>query len=222
MAGAFPAALPGHRGRPSPTTATSSTTPPSGSSNSTAAWASPTRATIPTGWTRRRSAWSEQKKEDARIKAMKEELKWVRSNAKGRQTKSKARLAPLRGTERRRLPAPQRDQRDLHPGGRAPGQRRSSSSRRQQELRRPAADRQPQLPGSGRRHRRHHRPQRRRQVDAVPHDPGRREARFGRGASSARPPSWPSSTSPRPDLANDKTVWEDVSGGSTTSSSASS
>jgi energy-dependent translational throttle protein EttA len=36
---------------------------------------------------------AEQKKEDARIKAMKEELKWVRSNAKARQTKSKARLA---------------------------------------------------------------------------------------------------------------------------------
>ena len=35
----------------------------------------------------------EQKSEDARSKAMKEELKWVRSNAKGRQTKSKARLA---------------------------------------------------------------------------------------------------------------------------------
>ncbi|MCZ2291462.1 MAG: energy-dependent translational throttle protein EttA [Burkholderiales bacterium] len=35
----------------------------------------------------------EQKKEDARVKAMKEELKWVRSNAKGRQAKSKARLA---------------------------------------------------------------------------------------------------------------------------------
>jgi sulfate-transporting ATPase len=35
----------------------------------------------------------EQKKEDARMKAMKEELKWVRSNAKGRQAKSKARLA---------------------------------------------------------------------------------------------------------------------------------
>jgi energy-dependent translational throttle protein EttA len=35
----------------------------------------------------------EQKQEDARIKAMKEELKWVRSNAKGRQAKSKARLA---------------------------------------------------------------------------------------------------------------------------------
>ena len=35
----------------------------------------------------------EQKSEDARMKAMKEELKWVRSNAKGRQAKSKARLA---------------------------------------------------------------------------------------------------------------------------------
>src|SRR6186713_1200135 len=35
----------------------------------------------------------EQKQEDAHMKAMKEELKWVRSNAKGRQTKSKARLA---------------------------------------------------------------------------------------------------------------------------------
>ncbi|MBL8426067.1 MAG: energy-dependent translational throttle protein EttA [Dechloromonas sp.] len=35
----------------------------------------------------------EQKTEDARTRAMKEELKWVRSNAKGRQAKSKARLA---------------------------------------------------------------------------------------------------------------------------------
>jgi sulfate-transporting ATPase len=36
---------------------------------------------------------SEQKSEDARMRAMKEELKWVRSNAKGRQAKSKARMA---------------------------------------------------------------------------------------------------------------------------------
>ena len=35
----------------------------------------------------------EQKTEDDRMRAMKEELKWVRSNAKGRQAKSKARLA---------------------------------------------------------------------------------------------------------------------------------
>ena len=35
----------------------------------------------------------EQKSEDARMKAMKKELEWVRSNPKGRQAKSKARLA---------------------------------------------------------------------------------------------------------------------------------
>jgi sulfate-transporting ATPase len=35
----------------------------------------------------------EQKSEDARMKAMKKELEWVRQNAKGRQVKSKARLA---------------------------------------------------------------------------------------------------------------------------------
>ncbi len=35
----------------------------------------------------------EQKQEQARVKAMKQELEWVRSNAKGRQSKSKARLA---------------------------------------------------------------------------------------------------------------------------------
>ncbi|MCV4607495.1 energy-dependent translational throttle protein EttA, partial [Escherichia coli] len=35
----------------------------------------------------------EQKAEDARIKAMKKELEWVRQNPKGRQAKSKARLA---------------------------------------------------------------------------------------------------------------------------------
>jgi sulfate-transporting ATPase len=35
----------------------------------------------------------EQKTEDARMKAMKQELEWVRKNAKGRQAKSKARLA---------------------------------------------------------------------------------------------------------------------------------
>jgi len=35
----------------------------------------------------------EQKSEDARSKAMKQELEWVRKNAKGRQAKSKARLA---------------------------------------------------------------------------------------------------------------------------------
>ena len=47
---------------PSPTTATSWTTPPNGSLNSTADRASPTRATTPTGWTPRNVAWSRSRK----------------------------------------------------------------------------------------------------------------------------------------------------------------
>ena len=41
----------------SPTTATFSTTPPNGFSNSTAAKASPGRATTPSGWNRRKPVW---------------------------------------------------------------------------------------------------------------------------------------------------------------------
>ena len=53
-------------------------------------------------WKGNYSSWLEQKEqrlateskqEDARVKAMKQELEWVRSNAKGRQAKSKARIA---------------------------------------------------------------------------------------------------------------------------------
>ena len=83
----------------------------------------------------------------------------------------------LRGALRRRVPEAQRDQRDLHPGRRAARPRGDRVRERQQELRRPAADRRPQLQGAGRRDRRHHRPERRRQVDAVPHDRRQGEAR---------------------------------------------
>jgi sulfate-transporting ATPase len=55
--------------------------------------ASPGRATTPPGWTRRRSAWRPSRSEDARAKAMKEELEVGAPEPKGRQAKSKARLA---------------------------------------------------------------------------------------------------------------------------------
>ncbi len=45
---------------------------------------------------------------------------WVRQNPKARQAKSKARLAALRGAAVAGVPEAQRDQRDLHPAGRAP------------------------------------------------------------------------------------------------------
>ena len=83
-------------------------------------------------WEGNYSSWLEQKEkrlqveasqEAARIKAMQAELEWVRQNPKGRQAKSKARLARFEELSRLRIPEAQRDPGDLHPGGRAPGQR---------------------------------------------------------------------------------------------------
>ncbi len=78
----------------SPTTGTSSTTSHSGSPRSTADACTRTRAT--TRRTSRRSAprLEVQGKKDAKLaKRLSSELDWVRSNQKGRQAKSKARLA---------------------------------------------------------------------------------------------------------------------------------
>ena len=79
---------------PSPTTGTSSTTSPSGSSSSTAAAPTPTRATTRPTWRPRPTRLKVEGAKDAkRAKRLKDELEWVRSGAKARQAKSKARLA---------------------------------------------------------------------------------------------------------------------------------
>ncbi len=82
----------------------------------------------------------------------------------------------LRGTELAGIPEAQRDERDLHPGRRAARQRGHRVQGRHEGVRRPRADGRAVVQGSGRRDRRHHRPERRRQVDAVPHDRGPGEA----------------------------------------------
>jgi sulfate-transporting ATPase len=67
-------------------------------------------------WKGNYSSWLEQKEarlaqesnqEAARIKAMKQELEWVRQNAKGRQAKSKARLARFEEMSQLRIPKTQ-------------------------------------------------------------------------------------------------------------------
>ena len=155
----------------------------------------------------------EQKTEDARTKAMKKELEWVRQNAKGRQAKSKARLArfeELSDVEYQKrnetneifIPVAERLGNEVIE---FEGVSKSFGDR--------AADRQPELQGAGGRHRRHHRPQRRRQVDAVPHDAGQGEAGQRRRSRSARPCKMAFVDQSRESLDDDKTVWEDVSGG---------
>ena len=116
---------------PSPTTGTSSTTSPSGSPRSTAAASTPTRATTRPTSRRRPSASQVQGKKDAKLaKRLKDELEWVRSNAKGRQTKSQGAPRPLRGDGGRGRAHPQARLRgDPDPAGPAPRARSSSRPR---------------------------------------------------------------------------------------------
>jgi ABC-type multidrug transport system ATPase subunit len=112
----------------------------------------------------------EQKGEEARAKALKKELEWSRQNPKARQAKSKARLARFEELSDYRIPEAQRNAGNLHSCGRAPGPPGDRVPQRHQVVWRPGADRQPELHRPGGRHRRHHRPQRRRQIDAVQAD----------------------------------------------------
>ena len=84
----------------------------------------------------------------------------------------------LRGTVAVRAPAEQRNPGNLHPGGRAPRQRRHRADGRLQGLRRPAAHRQAVVHGAAGRDRRHHRTERRGEVDFVPSFVGKRKGRF--------------------------------------------
>ena len=84
-------------------------------------------------WKGNYSSWLEQKEAAARrsrrsrrpraSRRCSKELEWVRQNAKGRQAKSKARIARFEELVVLRAPAAQRDAGDLHPGGRAPRRR---------------------------------------------------------------------------------------------------
>jgi sulfate-transporting ATPase len=122
---------------------------------------------------------TEAKQEDAHMKAMKQELEWVRSNPKARQAKSKARLARFnemsetdyqKRNETHELFIPVADRLgdkvvEFHEVSKGFGDR--------------LLDRQAFLHRAAGRDRRHHRPQRRRQIDAVQdaHRPGQTRQR---------------------------------------------
>ena len=99
------------------------------------------------------------------------ELDWVRSNAKGRQAKSKARLARyeemVTEAERTRKLDFEEIQIPVGPAPRLAGHRREEAA---EGLRRPRAHRRPLLHAAAQRHRRRHRPERRRQDHAVQDD----------------------------------------------------
>ncbi len=155
----------------------------------------------------------EESAEKGRQKALQKELEWSRQNAKGGRSKGKGPPAAPGRPAVGRIPEAQRDQRDLHPAGRAPGRQGDRVQERLEVLRRPPADRRPQHHHPAGRHRRHHRPQRRRQVDAVQDDHRHGKARQGRG--QRRPHRQDRLRGPEPRrLEADKNVWQAVSGGS--------
>ncbi len=119
-----------------------------------------------------------QGKKDAKLqKRLKEELEWVRSSARGRQAKSKARLQRYEECRRGRAHAQARLRGDPDPAGPAPGLGGHRGEEPGEGLRGPQAHRRAVLLAPAERHRRCHRSQRRRQDDAVQDDRRPRAAR---------------------------------------------
>ena len=124
------------------------------------------------------SSWLEQKQErlareekgnEARQRTLQRELEWVRMAPKARQAKGKARLAAYDKLQQEAEAAergPDRLEINI-PVGRRLGDTVIEVDQPAQGLRRPPAHRGPLVHAAPGRHRRHHRPQRRRQDDAV-------------------------------------------------------
>ena len=157
----------------SPTTATSWTMSRAGSSSSIAAAASPTRATTPAGWSRRRSGWPRRSARTSPGSA-----RWsARPTGSGRAPRP---AAPSPRPASRPMTTCWQQSRDRAPElGQIvipPGPRLGDLVIEAEHLTKAFGDRllieDLELPAAARRHRRHHRPQRRRQDHAVPDDHG--------------------------------------------------
>ncbi len=117
----------------------------------------------------------EGREDDARQRAIGREREWIQSSPKARQTKSKARIKAFEDLlDAADKPPPERHA-DRHPAWRAPRQCGDRGRRPVEGLWRHAVDRRPGVQAAAGRHRRRHRPERRRQDDAVPddHRPGK-------------------------------------------------
>ncbi len=148
LAGAVPAGLPRHGRRHHPRPLLPRQRRRAGSSSSTAAGASRSRATTRRGWSRSRPAWPRRRSRPRPGSARCErELEWVRMAPKARQAKGRARLSAYerlqqrgRGGRARTRPA-----RDHHPAGAPPRRHGHRGRAPAQGLRRPAAHRGPVL-----------------------------------------------------------------------------
>ena len=108
------------------------------------------RATTRTGWSRRRRAWSRSRSaEDARTEGHEGGTGVGAPEPQGPPGQEQGAPGALRGTVRRRNTRSATRRNEIFiPAGRAPGRRGDRVQGRLQELRRPPADRQPQLQGA--------------------------------------------------------------------------
>ena len=134
------------------------------------------------------SSWLEQKQkrleqegreDEAHKRTIEREREWVSASPKARQAKSKARIQRYEDLVAKANEKGPTTAQIVIPDRRAPGQQRHRVRRSQEGLRRQAPHRRPVLQAAAGRHRRHHRPERRRQDHAVPHD--HRPGAAGRG-----------------------------------------
>ncbi len=127
------------------------------------------------------------KKDQKLQKRLKEELAWVRSGAKARQAKSKARLGRYEEMAAEAEKTRKLDFEEIQiPTGPRLGNRRRRGRAPRQGLRRPRPDQGPVVHAAAQRHRRRHRPQRRRQDHAVQDDRRAGAARQRHRARSVR------------------------------------
>jgi ATPase subunit of ABC transporter with duplicated ATPase domains len=162
-----------------------------------------------------------QKDAKLRKRRLTDELEWVRSNPKARQAKSPSRLQRYEemAAEAERTRKLDFEEIQIPPGPRL-GNVVVVAEPPDEGLRRPGADRRPELLAAPQRHRRCHRAQRRRQDHAVQDDRPRRRGpsdedawMLGTTSSVGDTVRCPTSTSPVPGLDATKNVWEVVSDG---------
>ena len=146
-------------------------------------------------WKGNYSSWLEQKQqrlaqeekaETKRQKTLQRELEWIRMSPRARQAKGKARLNAYEQLLNEDT-AQKLEQVEIYiPPGPRLGDIVVEARGAAEGLRRPAADRRPDLHAAARRHRRRDRPERRRQDDAVPDDHRAGEAGRAARCGSAR------------------------------------
>ena len=143
-------------------------------------------------WEGNYSSWLEQKRKRLELEEKQAvgpaEARWPASwsgsasSPKARQAKSKARIAAYEKMAAEQF-EDEPDELEIQiPPGKRLGELRGRGREPRQGLRRPRDLRERELPAAAGRHRGHHRPQRRRQDDAVPHAHGPGAARRGRAA----------------------------------------